>query len=122
MSPNWSPETPDNLLSDLFETLALEHGAEPVDGLWTLDIDGPTTRRHALQEVDRSLSGQDQLENVRVRDTFGHVYRPVRHRKHWYLPAAAGFILYVEIPPQGGTLRPRTAMSGPTRLLGIRIQ
>ena len=25
-------------------------------------------------------------------------YQPARHRRHWYLPAAAGFILYIEIP------------------------
>ena len=57
------PDTPDQLLRDLFETLALEHGTEPATGPWTLDIDGITTRRHTLQDVDRRLSGQDQLEN-----------------------------------------------------------
>ncbi len=110
------PETRDNLLSDLFETLALERGAEPADGLWTLDIDGLTTRRHNLQEVDGRISGQHQLENVRMQDPFGHIYRPVRHRKHWYLPAAAGVILYIEIPPHSGTLRaPDGHERGPTR-------
>lgn len=94
------PETPDKLLSDLFETLALEHGT--ATGPWTLDIDGLTTGGHTLQDVDRRLSGQGQLGNVHVRDPFGHVYRPVRHRKHWYLPAAAGVILYIEVPPHGG--------------------
>ncbi|MDN4645096.1 hypothetical protein [Arthrobacter sp. PsM3] len=94
------PETPDQLLSDLFETLALEHGSDT--GLWILDIDGVTTRGQTLQDVDRCLSGQDQLANVRVLDPFGHVYRPNRHRKHWYLPASAGVILYIEVPPQRG--------------------
>ncbi|WP_024366642.1 hypothetical protein [Arthrobacter sp. TB 26] len=94
------PETPDKLLSDLFETLSLEHGT--ATGLWSLDIDGIITSRHTLQDVDRRLSGQDQLGNVHVRDPFGHVYRPVRHRKHWYLPASAGVILYLEVPPHRG--------------------
>ena len=96
------PDTPDELLSDLFETLTLEHGTEPATGLWSLDIDGNTIRRHTLQDVDRRLLRQEQLENVRVRDPFGHVYRPVRHRKHWYLPASAGVILYIEVPPHRG--------------------
>lgn len=106
------PETPDTLLSDLFETLALEHGTEPATEPWTLDIDGITTRQHTLQDVDRHLSRQDLLENVRVRDPFGHIYRPVRHRKHRYLPSAAGVILYVEVPPRGGRLRATDGREG----------
>lgn len=110
------PDTPDTLLSDLFETLALEHGTEPAAGPWTLDIDGLTTPGHTLQDVDGRLSGQHQLETVRVRDPFGHIYRPVRHRKHWYLPSAAGVILYVEVPPRGGRLRaPDDREGGQTR-------
>ena len=87
-------------MSDLFETLALEHGT--ATGLWDLDIDGITTRGHTLQDLDRRLSGQARLENVHATDPFGHVYRPVRHRKHWYLPASAGVILYIEVLSHSG--------------------
>ena len=109
------PKTPEELLSDLFETLALEHGTEPAAGHWSVDIDGIITPRPALQDVDRRLSGQKQLETVRVRDPFGHLYRPVRYRKHWYLPASAGVILYVEVPPRGGRLPLEGHEGGPAR-------
>lgn len=94
------PETPEQLLSDLFETLAREHGTDT--GLWSRDLDGVTTRGHTLQDVDHCLAGKNQLTNVHVRDPFGHVYRTVRHRKHWYLPVAAGVITYIEVPPRRG--------------------
>jgi hypothetical protein len=109
------PQTPNELLFDLFETLAPEHGTEPAAGQWSLDIDGNITRRPNLQDVDRRLSGQSGLENVRARDPFGHLYRPVRYRKHWYLPTSAGVILFVEVPPRGGRLSPEGNEGGPAR-------
>jgi len=92
------PITKDEVVSDLFQTLALERGTQPAEGSWALDIDGTASHPYSLKEVDRRLSDQDQLGRARVQDPFGHTYRPVRHRKHWHSPAATGFILYVEIP------------------------
>jgi hypothetical protein len=88
----------DQLLRDLFETLVLEHAADPAAGSWTLEAGGVTTRLRNLQEVDRRLSRQDRLETARVSDPFGRTYRPVLHRRHWYMPTAAGLIVYVETP------------------------
>jgi hypothetical protein len=95
------PGTRDQLLRDLFEILLLEQGADPAAGQWTLEFGGVTTRLHDLREVDRRLSRQIRLEQARVRDPYGRAYRPVLHRRHWYLPAAATLIVYVETPPPG---------------------
>lgn len=92
------PGSPDHLLRDLFEILALEHAADPAAGSWILEVGGVTTPLRNLQEVDRRLSRQDRLEKARVRDPFGCSYRPVLRRRHWYMPATAGFIVYVETP------------------------
>jgi hypothetical protein len=92
------PVTRDEVVSGLFEILALEHGTTPVSGGWSLDILGFTSRASNLHEVDRRLAHQDRLENARVEDPFGHAYRPARHAKHWFLKHAAGSILYIEIP------------------------
>lgn len=103
------PGTREQLLLDLFECLALERatavgaGEGTGDGAWNVEIDGGQTRVPDLQGVDRLLSGPVRLERARVRDPFGHVYRPVRHRRHWYLPVVVGHILYVEVPPSGAT-------------------
>ncbi|CAH0194129.1 hypothetical protein SRABI26_01751 [Arthrobacter sp. Bi26] len=91
------PATRYEVVSDLFETLALESGTAPAAGAWSLDIDGFASRPSNIEEIDRLLARQDRLEHARVKDPFGHIYRPARHRKHRYLPAA-GSILYVEIP------------------------
>jgi hypothetical protein len=98
------PITGDEVVSGLFETLALERGTEPAEGRWALDIDGIALSRYNLEEVDRRLADQARLEHTHVQDPFGHTYRPIRHRKHWYLPAAAGVILYVETPARAGAL------------------
>jgi len=95
------PASRDEAVSDLFETLALERGTEPAAGAWSLNIDGLASRPSNIQEVDRLLAGQDRLERARVKDPFGHIYRPARHRKHRYLRPAAGSILYIEIPARG---------------------
>ncbi|MDR7085009.1 hypothetical protein J2X01_004329 [Arthrobacter ginsengisoli] len=95
------PVTRDEVVSGLFETLALEGGTAPVEGAWSLDIEGFASFPSNIQEIDRRLARGDRLERARVKDPFGHVYRPARHRKHRYLPAAAGSILYIEIPASG---------------------
>ncbi|SDP16519.1 hypothetical protein SAMN04487914_104182 [Arthrobacter sp. ok909] len=92
------PVTSDEVVSDLFETLALERGREPAESAWSVDIEGFASRPSSLKEIDRMLARQKPLEHVRVKDPFGHIYRPARHRSHWYLPASAGAILYVEVP------------------------
>jgi hypothetical protein len=102
----------DELLRDLFEILVLEHGSDPATGSWAVEIEGVRTRRYNLQEVDRVLSRMGRLARVHVQDPFGRTYRPVRHRKHWYLPVAAGFILYIEIPAHGGVLRAPNSQVG----------
>ncbi|MBP1136442.1 hypothetical protein JOE31_002674 [Arthrobacter sp. PvP023] len=93
------PLTRDEVVADLFETLVLEHGPEPAVGSWTMDVRGMTSQPAGLVEVDRRLARRDLPEHVHVKDPFGHVYRPLRHRRHWYLPATAGFNLYIEVPP-----------------------
>ncbi|GAA2125772.1 hypothetical protein [Arthrobacter humicola] len=92
------PVTSDEVVSDLFETLALERPREPAEGAWSLDIHGFASRPSSLGELDRLLARQKRLVHVHVTDPFGHIYRPARHRSHWYLPASAGAILYVEVP------------------------
>jgi hypothetical protein len=92
------PLTDEEVVSDLFETLTLEHGPEPAKGSWSLDVNGTASRPTDLADLDHRLLHQERLEHVHVRDPFGHVYRPLRHRRHWYLPARAGFNLYIEIP------------------------
>lgn len=86
------------VVADLFETLVLEHGPEPAAGSWSLEVSGVTSHPTGLADIDRRLGHQDLPGHVHVKDPFGHVYRPMRHRRHWYLPAAAGFNLYVEVP------------------------
>lgn len=93
------PLTKEEVVSDLFETLTLEHGPEPTEGTWSLEINGFASHPASLEDIDRRLLHQDRLEHVHVKDPFGHIYRPLRHRRHWYLPAIAGFNLYIEIPP-----------------------
>ena len=60
------------LVAGLFETLQLEHGTDADLGLWSLEIDGLSTRRNALADVDLLLAGNARLESVRVTDPFGH--------------------------------------------------
>jgi hypothetical protein len=85
------------LVAGLFETLQLEHGTDPDLGLWSLEIDGLSTRRNVLADVDLLLAGNAALESVRVTDPFGHQYRPEWHRKHRHL-GHGGFLSYIEIP------------------------
>jgi len=92
------PVSRDEVVTDLFETLALEHGTAPTEGTWSLDIDGLASHPSGMADIDRRLGHQDLLAHAHVTDPFGHLYRPARHRRHWYLPAAAGFILYIEVP------------------------
>ncbi|MFF1383561.1 hypothetical protein ACFVWT_08350 [Arthrobacter sp. NPDC058288] len=92
------PLTRDEVVSDLFETLVLEHGPEPAGGSWTMDVSGVASQPTDLEDIDRWLGHEELPEHVHVKDPFGHVYRPLRHRRHWYLPAAAGFNLYIEVP------------------------
>ena len=92
------PVTRDEVVTALFEILALEGGRERAEGAWSLDIDGAASRPTNLEEIDRRLARQKPLEHIRVKDPFGHIYRPARHRNHWYLPAPAGSILYIEVP------------------------
>lgn len=90
--------SPAALVSGIFETLELERESAAAPAPWTFDIGAVNVRRSTLHDVDRRLSEQVDLAEIRVTDPFGHVYRPVRYRKHWYLPASAGFIVYNEIP------------------------
>ncbi|SDP59418.1 hypothetical protein SAMN04487914_11917 [Arthrobacter sp. ok909] len=90
------------LVAGLFETLQLERGTDAELGLWGLEIDGLSTRRNELADVDRLLAGNEQLDTVRVMDPFGHLYRPVWHPKHRHM-GHAGFLSYVEIPARRGT-------------------
>jgi hypothetical protein len=92
------PLAREEVVSDLFETLSLEHGPAPVEGLWSLEINGIASHPTNLEDVDRTLEHEDLTKEVRVKDPFGHTYRPLRHRRHWYLPARAGSNLYIEIP------------------------
>ncbi|MCB5292421.1 hypothetical protein [Arthrobacter sp. SO3] len=92
------PITKEEVVSDVFEILTLEHGPEWAGGSWALVINGIESYPANLEDIDHRLRHQDRLEHVRVRDPFGHIYRPLRHRRHWYLPASAGFNLYIEIP------------------------
>jgi hypothetical protein len=92
------PDTRDEVVSDLFETLALERGTAPAEGAWSLDIDGLASHPSGMADIDRRLGHRNLLAHAHVTDPFGHLYRPARHRRHWYLPAAAGFILYIEVP------------------------
>jgi hypothetical protein len=93
-----------DLVAGLFETLQLERGTDADLGLWGLEIDGLSTRRSALADVDRLLAGNERLDTVRVMDPFGHLYRPVWHPKHRHL-GHAGFLTYVEVPARRGTAR-----------------
>ena len=93
------PVTRDEVVSDLFETLALERGTAPAEGAWSLDIDGLASHPSGIAGHRPPARGaRTVLAHAHVTDPFGHLYRPARHRRHWYLPAAAGFILYIEIP------------------------
>ncbi|MCX6500615.1 MAG: hypothetical protein NTU93_17770 [Arthrobacter sp.] len=95
------PLTTEEVVLDLFETLTVEHGPAPAEGLWSLEINSVASHPTSLEDIDRRLAHQNQLEHAHVKDPFGHVYRPVRHRSHWHLPTSAGFILYVETPGPG---------------------
>ncbi|CAH0229650.1 hypothetical protein SRABI26_02615 [Arthrobacter sp. Bi26] len=97
----FDPATRHEVVSDLFETLGLERGTAPAAGAWSLNIDGLASHPSNIQEIDQRLASQDRLEQARVEDPFGHLYRPARHRKHRYLRPAAGSILYIEIPARG---------------------
>ena len=92
------PLSRDEVVSDVFETLALERGTAPAQGAWSLDIGGLATHPSSMADIDRRLGRRTPLEHVHVTDPFGHLYRPARHRSHWYLPATAGSILYIEVP------------------------
>jgi hypothetical protein len=92
------------LVAGLFETLQLERGTDDGPGLWSLEIDGLSTRRNALADVDLLLAGNIRLESVRVTDPFGHQYRPEWHRKHRHL-GHAGFLSYIEMPVRRRTPR-----------------
>lgn len=92
------PVTREEVVSDLFETLMLEHGPAPAVGPWSLERNGITSHPASLDEIDSALARQDLVKDVWVKDPFGHRYRPLRRRRHWCLPARAGHILYIEVP------------------------
>lgn len=92
------PENRETLLAELFETLSLERASKANGTPWILDVGGEETHPATLRDVDGLLSGLDHLEEARVRDPFGHEYRPVRHATHRFLAPGAGFIYYIEIP------------------------
>jgi hypothetical protein len=92
------PITREEMVLGLFETLSVEHGPAPAEGSWSLDINGVASHPTQLEDIDRLLAHQDLTKHVRVKDPFGHTYRPLRHGRHWYLPGTAGFNLYIEIP------------------------
>lgn len=70
----------EGLLVSMFETLYLEHALEPV--AWNLVVDGAETHPLTLADIDGSLSGRHVLEQARIEDPFGHLYRPVRVPGH----------------------------------------
>ncbi|MET3921620.1 hypothetical protein [Arthrobacter sp. UYEF20] len=86
------------LVSGLFETLELSQGYSRAPGPWTFDIAGITVRRSSLWDVDQRLAAEAQLDGIRVKDPLGHTYRPVRHRRHRFLPDRTGYITYEEMP------------------------
>jgi hypothetical protein len=92
------PLNREEVLAALFETLTLEHGQEPIEGAWSLEINGIASHPTTLEDVDRQLAHQNLSKHVLVKDPFGHTYRPLRHRRHWYLPGTVGSNLYIEIP------------------------
>lgn len=92
------PLSRDEVVSDLFETLALERGKAPAEGAWSLEIGGLAMQASSMEDIDRRLARRKPLQHIHVSDPFGHLYRPARHRSHWYLPATAGSILYIEVP------------------------
>ena len=92
------PLTTQGVVLDVFETLTLEHGPERAGGSWSLDMDGVASKTTSLEDIDHQLAHMVRLDQVHVRDPFGHIYRPLRHRRHWYLPATARFNLYIEVP------------------------
>jgi hypothetical protein len=94
------PLNREQVVSSLFETLPLEHGPEPTEGSWSLEINGIASHPTNLEDIDRRLAHRALSQHVLVNDPFGHTYRPSRHRRHWYLPEGAGFNLYIEIPPR----------------------
>lgn len=113
------PVTRDEVISDMFETLALERGTEPAEGAWFLDIDGLASRPSGLAEIDRRLARQKPLEHIHLKDPFGHTYRPARHRNQWYLPAAAASILYIEVPAPATTPDRRGQNGSPGMRTGL---
>lgn len=87
----------DELIADLFEVVALDQGIAPAHQRWSLLVEGSASHPSDLEEINRRLSHHRALDQVRVQDPFGHVYRAARHRRYRLLPAAPGPILYLEI-------------------------
>lgn len=79
------PAGRDTLLACMFETLYLENALEAVE--WQLLMNGTETHPVTLRDVDARLATRGSLEQARVRDPFGHHYRPVRVPGH---PARSG--------------------------------
>lgn len=90
-------ESMDELIADLFEVVALDQGFAPAHQGWALLVDGSASHPSDLKEINRQLSHRRALDQTRVQDPFGHIYRAARHRRHRLLPAAPGDILYLEI-------------------------
>jgi hypothetical protein len=93
------PTTLDALLAGIFETLSLERASSATSTPWVLDVAGEETHAATLRELDTLLARLDHLERVKVRDPFGHGYRPVRHPRHRLPVPGTGPIYYVEIEP-----------------------
>ncbi|WP_442544312.1 hypothetical protein ACSBOX_00525 [Arthrobacter sp. KN11-1C] len=96
------PTTLDALLGGIFETLTLEVPGSATISPWLVEVEGEETRPATLRDVDAFLARLDHLEQVTVRDPFGHDYRPIRHSPHRLHAPGAGKIYYVEIEPHGG--------------------
>jgi hypothetical protein len=91
-------ENREALLAGLFETLSLERASKATGTPWILKVGREETHPATLRDVDRLLSGLNDLEKAMVQDPYGHEYRPVRHGTHRFLGPGAGFIYYVEVP------------------------
>lgn len=103
------PLSREALVGELFETLTLERARNANGTPWVLHVGGEEAHPATLRDVDGLLAGLDHLEQARVRDPFGHEYRPVRHQTHRHLAPGAGSIFYVEIHPRSREL-PRSGV------------
>ena len=62
------PDCLSQLLSDVFETLAIAHSSEPTGSPWTLETCDAASRPRRLQATDGRPSGRNRTEHSEVQD------------------------------------------------------